>query len=678
MKLKRITIENFGVYEGVHEFDLKTKSTSDDSPQNLVVIKGPNGSGKSTFFRAVALALFGRQALGSRVSKKEYDEYLLSRFHKSRFTSDSVKTENISIRLVLDFVESGQPHEINIHRHWKRNGSNVTENLTILKNEQPPEVQEVDYQTWLNDLFPPGLKTILCFDAEDMNSLVRAKNDEELKKVVKRLLGLHLVEQLNKDLEYYLRKKGGGSKYDTLKEEILAKQKVIDRYNDQIKELQNKIKEFETEEKELSSDLKRHERELASEGGDYAARRPLIKERIYQLDEEIDKYENKIREICSGLLPFTLAPNLSQKLNERLESELELHRKKITSEYLQDKIEDLSDRLNNSSIWKELQVNSKQSKKLIQYLKESLEEEIEEKGQTKSLVHELAENDILKLQGWIQEAENSIPDLGLHLTSELNEKKGEKAEHQEYLNRAPDDDKLEPLFDKIREAENRISEIRKEIRKKTEELGSLQFKLEEVEREQEKLIDKLKEIEKESRKFSLAEKSQLALKSYHESLAHNQLQKLCDELVECFNQICEKDQLLSEADINTESFEVTLTDKSGESIPVDDLSMGESQIYGLSLLWALRNISGYELPLLIDTPIARLDKTHRTKFINEYLPEVSNQVLLFTTNAEMEKHVQDEFKPFIAHMYELSFEEESGSTTVMGKGYNKTERAKAS
>ena len=677
MKLKKIVIENFGVYEGVHEFDLKTNSKNKGSDQNLVIIKGPNGSGKSTFFRAVVLALFGRQALGSRISNREYEEYLLARFHKQRFADKSIKKQNVSIRLVLDYVESGKNHEITIHRYWERNGTKVTENLSLLKNDTPPDVQEVDYQTWLNDLFPPGLKTILSFDAEDMSSLIRAKNDEELKKVVKRLLGLHLVEQLEADLEYYLRNKGGGSKYNSLKDEILSKQKAIDEYNAQIKKLKNEIEENEGEEKDLTKDLKRYERELSSEGGDYAARRPLIKERIEQLDEEIEKYENKIREICTGLLPFALAPNLSQKLNKRLESELELHRKKITSEYLNEKIDVLSEKLSKSSIWKDFKLNSKQSKKMVQYLRESLEEEIEETGETKSLVHELAENDILKLQGWIQEVENSIPELGIHLSGELKEKKQEKAEHQEYLNRAPDDDKLEPLFDKIREAENRIREIRKESKKKTEELGSLQFKLEEVEREQDKLIDKLKDIEKESRKFSLAEKSQLALKSYHESLANDQLQKLCDELVTCFNRICEKNQLLSNAEIDTDTFEVTLTDKSNETMPVNDLSMGESQIYGLSLLWALRNISGYELPLLIDTPIARLDKNHRAAFIHEYLPKVSNQVLLFVTNAEMEKHIQDEFDPYIAHKYELSFKEELGSTTVIGKGYRQAEKIKA-
>lgn len=673
MKFKELAIQNFGVYEGVHEFSLRTNSQGSDKGQNLIVVKGPNGSGKSTFFTAISLVLFGRQTLGNKVSQREYEEFLLSRFHKARFAGNTVKTENASVSLALEYVESGRRNEINIKRTWTRNENSVSETLEILKNDSPPEVQEVDYDTWLNDLFPPGLKTILCFDAEDMNALVRAKNDEELKKVVKHLLGLHLVEQLEDDLQYYLRQKGGGTRYDSLRDDITEQQQAVDKINSKLKEKKDQQEKLRDKEKEINSDLNRFERELSSEGGDYAARRPIIKERLEQLEEEIEKDEDKLRDLCTELLPFTLAPSLSNKLNSRLESELELHRKQITSEFLQDKIGELSESLDNSSLWNELEVEQKQSEKIIQHLKELLESEIDENDHSSSLVHELAENDVLKLQRWIQEAQKSVPQLALHISDELKEKKEEKAEHKEYLKRAPDDEKLEPIFDKIRDAEEELQQLRKKIGKNDEEIGSLEFKYEEEKRELEKLIEKFEDIQKEKRNFNLAEKSKLALKSYHESLAVKRLQDLCNELVNCFNQICEKDQLLSDAEIDIDTFEVKLTDQNGETVTVNDLSMGESQIYGISLLWALRNISGYNLPLLIDTPIARLDKTHRSNFIHEYLPDVSEQVLLFATTAEMEGDVQSEFEPNMAHLYELNFNEDVGSTVVKGSGHQKNE-----
>lgn len=671
MKLERVIIKNFGVYDQVHEFKVNTYTSGKRENKNLVIVKGPNGSGKSTFFKSIALGLFGRQALGSRITQKEYDEYLYSRFHKDRLADKQKRQDEASVTLVLDYVESGIKNTIKIEREWSRSGQKVTEHLKVLKNGTPPEVQEIDYQTWLNDLIPPGLMSVLCFDAEDMNALVKAKNDEELKRVIERLLGLHLVEQLGKDLDYYIRKQGGGAKYDNLKEEVIQKQQKIDQIRNELKKIKHIKKELESEEKELNSKLNRLERDLSSEGGDYAARRPLIKERLTQLDEEIEKKETKLRELVTGLLPFALAPVLSDKLSSRLHKELELHRKQITSNFLEDKVDELSNTLSKSSIWKEHDIDKNISGKIIELIQDQLSKTSETDNSENYLVHELAENDVLKLQGWIQEAENSVPELALNLSSDLKTKRKEKHEHEEYLKRAPEDDKLEPIFDKIRESEERLSSVRKEIREKIESISSLEFKLEEVEREEEKIAEKIHTIEKEQQKLSLAQKSQKALEAYQESLAKKQLEEFCYELVECFNRICEKSQLLSQAEIDRETFEVILTDQNGEKITVDDLSMGESQIYGLSLLWALRNISGYELPLLIDTPIARLDKTHRSNFINVFLPDISEQVILFATNVEMEEQITEELEPNTAQYYELSFDEKEGSTIVAGSGYTK-------
>ncbi|MGF1669259.1 MAG: DNA sulfur modification protein DndD, partial [Balneolaceae bacterium] len=478
-----------------------------------------------------------------------------------------------------------------------------------------------------------------------------------------------LSEQLNDDLNYYLRKKGGGNKYDILKEEVLVKQQFIDHLNTQISEVRDKQLDMEEQEKELQSRISGYERELASEGGDYAARRPIIKDRINQLDSEIHEIEAKIHDLCAGLLPFTLAPVLSQKLFNRLKSELDTHREAIASDILDKKVDSLKKRLQDSNIWDESGVNSEAKSHIINEITGLLQANAATKDSGNILIHELSENDVLKVQNWIREAANSVPELALHLSHDLKKKNMEKEEHQEYLKRAPDDDKLEPIFEKIRGTEEKLVEIRKQNKLLSEKIGSLQFKLEQAEREHEAVVSNLKEIEKETRKFSMAEKSRLVLQSYNEKISALRVEKLCEELTECFNRICDKDSLLSSAEIDPDTYNVSLTGLNGESVTVDDFSMGESQIYGLALLWALRKISGYELPLLIDTPVARLDKVHRANFINEFVPEVSDQVLLFATNVEMSDELHKEIEPRLAHLYELSFDEKEGMTSVAGSGH---------
>lgn len=668
MKLKSLTIENFGVYKGKHKFDLQTYPQNGVDQQNVIIIKGANGSGKTTLFRAIAITLFGRLTLGSKVSNNEYSKYLIDKLHKHRSKNQTKKTNQASIELAFDYVQSGKKKDIVIKREWDNNSSTV-EKLDILVNGTPPKVQDMDYQSWLNDFFPPGLLQVLCFDAEDMNALIRAKDDEELKKVVKRLLGLNLVEQLDTDISYYLRNTGGGNKYESLKEEVVSKQHEIDSLQKELDQKKEKQLFLDGQEKELNSKLSQYERELSSEGGDYAARRPLIKERISQLDKEIDQLESRLRELSAGLLPFTFAPKLSRTLSQRLDDELDSHRKNIAANYLEEKVNDIASRLSKSELWKKKKIKASLSKEIISEIKSLLHDEVEKTTDDAILLHELSENDVLKVKKWIQEATNSIPSLALHISKDLKNKKEERSEHQEYLNRAPEDSKLEPIFENIRKVEDSLFETRKASKVLSEEIGSTQFKLEQVKNEQEKFASKLHEIEKQTRKISMAQKSKMVLESYSQKLSQTRIGELSDALVECFNRICDKEQLLSEAQIDSNSFNVTLIDQNGNPISIDDFSMGESQIYGLALLWALRKISGLELPLLIDTPIARLDKTHQTNFIQEFLPDVSDQILLFTTNVEMSDHIQKKLIPRTSQIYELRFDEKKGETIVTGDGH---------
>ena len=46
------------------------------------------------------------------------------------------------------------------------------------------------------------------------------------------------------------------------------------------------------------------------------------------------------------------------------------------------------------------------------------------------------------------------------------------------------------------------------------------------------------------------------------------------------------------------------------------------------------------------------------------MPEVSDQVLLFATNFELDDKIINEFKPSVAHKFNLSFDENENSTKV--------------
>ncbi len=163
----------------------------------------------------------------------------------------------------------------------------------------------------------------------------------------------------------------------------------------------------------------------------------------------------------------------------------------------------------------------------------------------------------------------------------------------------------------------------------------------------------------------LAERSKLVLRTYRDALTLQKLKVLEAALEECFNIVCRKEHLVSAANIDPGDFTVRLKSSGGNILNVNSFSAGERQLYALALLWALRLVSDRQLPLVVDTPLARLDEMHRWRFIHDYVPKVSNQVLLFVTDTELDADLLVALRPYLAHIYRMDYDSQRGETSVM-------------
>ncbi len=182
MRLLKLTVNNLGLFGGRHDFDLTPVCRLNGTRRNLIIIKGANGVGKSTLFQAIPLALHGSLALGDRVSRHAYNDFLLKRLHRAKLrapssviTEDTLISDDASISLSFQYVQSGIQHLIEVERCFKRNGMIVEESLNVLRDGKPPDIDTADYQAWLNDLLPSGLLTLCLFDAERLDAFASAE-----------------------------------------------------------------------------------------------------------------------------------------------------------------------------------------------------------------------------------------------------------------------------------------------------------------------------------------------------------------------------------------------------------------------------------------------------------------------------------------------------------------------
>ena len=166
----------------------------------------------------------------------------------------------------------------------------------------------------------------------------------------------------------------------------------------------------------------------------------------------------------------------------------------------------------------------------------------------------------------------------------------------------------------------------------------------------------------------LAARAAQALAEYEQKLLEHKLKQLRVEFVQRFNHLARKSDLIGDILIDPITFAATLIDKSGREIPKRALSAGEKQIYAIALLWALARTSGRPLPMIIDTPLARLDSDHRRKLVERYFPSASHQVILLSTDTEVDKRLTEQLRASISHTYRLDYDHANGRT-IACQGY---------
>ena len=84
----------------------------------------------------------------------------------------------------------------------------------------------------------------------------------------------------------------------------------------------------------------------------------------------------------------------------------------------------------------------------------------------------------------------------------------------------------------------------------------------------------------------------------------------------------------------------------------------------ISLLWALAICSKKKLPVIIDTPLSRLDSAHRVALIETYFPQASEQTIILSTDQEIDEKYYEIMKDNVGAEYTLNYSDSTKATTI--------------
>lgn len=664
MIFTHLTIENFGIYDGTHEFDLRPRKV-DGKFLPVILFGGKNGAGKTTILEAIRLCLYGQLALGTRVRRVDYETHIMHRLHRS--SSTSLPARSASVELVFDHVHAGVLSTYNAVRAWRVEGQTFHERVTIYKNSQVlREIAPEHWSDFLRDLIPPGVADLFFFDGEQVQALADDETETTaLATAMNGLLNLDLVERLKSDLALYVRQQEN------------RESSVLQRAADEAQNAHENIEAvysaryqdragLRTQLDRVRKRLEDARQLLLKEGASFVERRTELELRQLEVERALEQTRAAIRDLVTGLMPFALAPTWNVRLKERLEEEAKAEQAWSTYEARVALATEVASRALDPAFQQEVapRVTPQDWARIANELQALLKPG---EFDNPSILHPVSTQGRVQLVEWVDKVLHDIPVQMRALAHQLEALESERSTLEQALRQIPDDAVANPLLEQFHILSEAKGSLQEQIRQADTEMGQIELQLAEADRQRKKAWQQLASAGDTDLRIERAAKVQVILDAYLEEITASKTQELEKMVAHFFNLLCRKDLLVREVQIDPKRHTVILYSDNRLELPKSSLSAGERQLYAMSLLWALRSVSGRMLPIIIDTPMGRLDSDHRRTLLTEFFPNAAHQIILLSTDTEINVEAYELLKPAISHTFMLQYDEEQGHTNVEHK-----------
>ena len=204
------------------------------------------------------------------------------------------------------------------------------------------------------------------------------------------------------------------------------------------------------------------------------------------------------------------------------------------------------------------------------------------------------------------------------------------------------------------EVEIKIQNKEQEIRQCKENFGVLTQKMATATKQISELSKVVSLDDSSEKKDKLAEQLIGELSAFLISLKKEKKFSLERRIKAILNSLMHKEDFIGNVEVNIEGddMDISLFSVDGVEIHKDSLSKGEQQLYATSILKALVDESGIQFPVFIDSPLQKFDKSHATKIITEFYPQISEQVVLFPLlYKELTEEEYEVMKPLVNSTY---------------------------
>jgi DNA sulfur modification protein DndD len=278
----------------------------------------------------------------------------------------------------------------------------------------------------------------------------------------------------------------------------------------------------------------------------------------------------------------------------------------------------------------------------------------------------LSERDAAKILNKIEEIEQSeilILKLLIQEKNELEIEIASLSKMETSISTSSEEQLFAELQQQMESYQSQIGRQSVRLDNVEEEIIIHEKKIHEIEVELDKLYEKHNISKERSNFIKECESIANLLKVFIVKLRKQKIHLLQEKTFEMYKLLSSKSGLIKDLEINEKTYEISIRDRSGHEMKKSSLSAGEKEIFAISLLWGLAQTSQLNLPIIIDTPLSRLDSVHRDNIVKNYFPNAAEQVIILSTDTEVDNNYFKALESHLSGAGKLKFDQLNELTT---------------
>jgi DNA sulfur modification protein DndD len=648
----RLTAIRLRHWKSFEKAELRFPSANDGRP--LFIVGGENGFGKSSLLEAFAFGLFGRRALseigflihgtgGRNALRRSYSLMLERILHRS----DRARTEG-TCAVTLSFDTADGPVEVERKWYFDERGSLIEDDEELfLRQGRDRHLVEapdgVDLAEWRQReierlIMPAGLAPFFVFDGEQIERWAERQLSDQVRSAVQRMLGLDALAGLIDDLRDFAkdRERAVGPEDAAANEEL----------REHVEEIERRISADEAELHALHDEIRddRTARDagvarLAVANASTHADLQVMLEQRHRMEAEQARLKRELVGIVADHGPLTL---VGGRLLHEVADEIEAEGHQSAAMQI--------DRANFDALWQRFaMVKPALDKSVALAMRSRLEKAWSSTASDDfpPIVHgHIAGSDHRAVAGRLRgAASNGLLNAAMVLNQLVELRQAMTAldnTEAERLRDAALRDELRTELGQIAARMEAREAQRHEIQRR---LLAAEADLRPARGELERRLARVIATGPKARSAVAARAVAAALDARMADAAKAEYAKFAAAVTRNFRALAHKDQI-SRIDISQQGA-IALFDRHGQDLTDYRLSAGESQLFAMSLIAAVGDLTGSELPLIVDTPLGRLDTKHR-EHVLDMLMRRSAQTILLTQPEEVNDQHFARLKPVIA------------------------------